>query len=126
MGVNESACQDEDFFDGSAGSNPAVLPGGWFNSMWARDIPVMKEMGANTIRIYHTSPWTKDYTTASIGTDGIQFPYGKSHKEFLDMADKNGLKVIYPLPGEYDWLVNYSEEKMYQLIKNVVDEVKIF
>jgi hypothetical protein len=123
LGVNESACTDEDFFDGSAGVNPAVLPNGWFNSMWARDLPVMKEMGANTVRIYHTSPWTKDYTTANIGTDGIAFPYGKSHKEFLDMAHSNGLKVVYPLPGEYAWLVNFSEDQMQQLIRNVIDEV---
>ena len=123
MGVNESACIDEDYFDGSAGGNPAVLPNGWFRDMWARDLPVMKEMGANTVRIYHTSPWTKAYTEANVGTNGVVYPYGKSHREFLDMAQSNGLKVIYPLPGEYSWLMNFSEEQMQQLIMNVIDEV---
>ena len=83
-------------------------------------------MGANTIRVYHASPWTKDYTTANIGTDGIVLPYGKSHTAFMDAANANGMKVIFPLPGEYDWLINYPEDKKYQLIRNIVDEVKKF
>jgi hypothetical protein len=93
--------------------------------MWARDMPVMKEMGANTIRIYHTSPWTQAYSRSNIGNDSITVPYGKSHKEFMDMANQNDLKVVFPLPGEYDWLVNYAEDKMYQLIRNLVDEVRL-
>ena len=126
FGIEESACQDEDFFDGSNGDperNPAGPVNGWFRSLWERDLPVMKESGANTIRIYHASPFTRTASIEQLGTNGYQFPIGKSHREFLDLALQYDLKVIFPLPGEEGYLRTKTQEEMYQLIRNVVDEV---
>ena len=83
----------------------------------------MKEAGANTIRIYHVSPFTRQASIEQLGTNGIQFPIGKSHREFLDLAAQFDMKVIFPLPGEEVYLRTKTKEEMYQLIRNVVDEV---
>jgi hypothetical protein len=48
FGAEDSACLDEDMFDGSNGDpnrNPAGPTGGWFNALWERDFPIMKELG---------------------------------------------------------------------------------
>ena len=127
FGVEESACLDEDMFDGSNGDpdrNPAGPQNGWFRALWERDFPVMKELGVNTIRIYHVSPFTRQASIEQLGTGGINFPIGKSHREFLDLAGAYGLKVIFPLPGEEAYLRSKTHEEMFQLIRNVVDEVK--
>lgn len=83
----------------------------------------MKQAGANTIRVHNANPWTKNYTATHIGNDGILLPNGKSHREFMDVAQSYSLKVIFPLPGEWSWLINYPQDEMYQLIENIVDEV---
>ena len=78
----------------------------------------MKEAGANTIRIYHISSWTRQASIEQLGTNGIQFPIGKSHREFLDLALRYGLKVIFPLPGEEAYLRTKTEDEMYQMIRS--------
>jgi hypothetical protein len=52
FGEDLSACEDEDFWDGSSGDPNRIPPGpsnGWFDSIWERDFPVMKELGTRSI-----------------------------------------------------------------------------
>jgi hypothetical protein len=41
-------------------TNSSIGPkGGWFRALWKRDFPIIKELGANTIRIYNANPTTR-------------------------------------------------------------------
>jgi hypothetical protein len=50
-----------------------------FQTIWDRDLAILKKMGVNTVRLYDTNP---------------QF---RNHIPFLDACQAAGIKVIYPL-----------------------------
>ena len=62
FGEWKSACYDSDFFDGSPDIPDRFPVGpseGWFQALWKRDFPVMKELGINTLRLYNANPTTR-------------------------------------------------------------------
>ena len=70
------------------------MPGpqrGWFREMWERDLPKMKAMGVNTIRLFNLNPTTLQATVTVVNTQpglyNITSPYGKEHINFLDYVD---------------------------------------
>jgi len=50
-------------------------------------------------------------------------PYGKDHIPFMDMADKYGFKVIYPLIGDKTEILTKTTQQMERLIMNQIDEI---
>jgi hypothetical protein len=121
----KSACYDSDFFDGSAASSDRYPPGptSWFKALWQRDFPIMQDLGVNTLRLYNANPTTLQYTVDNVGKNGIQYPLGKEHITFMDMADKYGFKVIFPLVGDQTILTQESEDTIQQYLRNQIDEV---
>ena len=83
----------------------------------------MKELGINTLRLYNANPTTRQATIEQKGTNGIVDPYGKNHIPFMDMCEKNGFKVIFPLVGDFTILSTKSEDFVKQLLRNQIDEV---
>lgn len=126
-----SACGDSDFFDGwnVPGRVPPAPGNGWFKGVWERDFPVIKELGANTLRMYHTSPITTLYTEAV--ANGEQEPIEnlvgivleKDHRPFMDLAYQYGLMVIFPLDGDENTLRNVPTDTMHRLLMNQIDEI---
>lgn len=119
-----------DYFDGS--SNPFRDPpgptGGWFNAIWARDFPLIKKTGANTLRLYNINAMTQKYTLEVFNGDKdnlfeITAAYGKNHVPFLDAAKNAGFMVMYPLLGDENLLMSLSDLKLQQLLMNQIDEV---
>jgi len=117
LGQFITPCQNEDFFDGasvtSAQLDGATPPAnGWFQPLWQRDIPLMKELGINTVRFYHTNPITQ----AAVTSSGGKYKYGTSHTQFLDLCYQNGLMVIYPLSGgsatDYQQILQYQIDEV--------------
>jgi len=124
FGRNQSACDGWDLFDGAVRPRtPAEPEAGWWSAVWDRDLPVIKETGANAIRIYHANAYTRQYSIDHLGSNGIRFPYGSSHVEFMNKCEQYGLKVIFPLPGEEGNIRTWPNTTMYQMIRNIVDEV---
>ena len=126
FGEWKSACFDSDFFDGSADipdrypAGPAV---GWFQALWDRDFPVMKELGINTLRLYNANPITRQASIEQKGTNGIVEALGKNHIPFMDKAAEYGFKVIFPLMGDQTILTSRTETEVKQFLKNQIDEV---
>lgn len=54
---------------------------------------------------------------------GITTPYGKSHVEFMDIADSNGFKVMFPLVPDFAAFKNDSTEDLQQKFDNIIEEV---
>ena len=115
-----------DYFDGSpdvprrSPTGPAV---GWFQALWERDFPIMKELGVNTLRLYNSNPTTRKASIEQNGTNGIVAPLGKDHVPFMDMAAEYGFKVIYPLIGDQTILLTSSEAEVHRYLRNQIDEV---
>jgi len=132
-GHTHSACIGDYYYtDDSPGRMPPGPTGGWFTNILHRDFPILKQAGANAIRMYFTSPITKKYTEdvlnnvtrAIAGDPPIVAPaYGYSHTTFLDLAYAYGLMVIYPLYGDQTGLTVYSTEKVQAYLRNQIDEV---
>jgi hypothetical protein len=132
-GQNNSACTGDFYYsDDSPGRIPPGPTGGWFTNLWHRDFPILKQAGANAIRLYYASPITKLYTehvlnnvTSAIPGDGTIVPpaYGYTHTTFLDMAYAYGLMVIYPLYGDQTGVTIYPAEQIEAYIMNQIDEV---
>jgi len=126
FGEWKSACYDSDFFDGSPdvwNRWPAGPEEGWFNALWERDFPIMKELGVNTLRLYNANPTTRQASIEQLGTNGIVEPLGKNHLPFMNLAAEYGFKVIFPLVGDYTLLMNTPEEQYKQFLRNQIDEV---
>jgi len=124
---DQNACIDEDYFDGSEtdnGGRPKPV-GPWWQKVWERDLPVIKELGANTIRVYHMVSITKTLIEKFPDIYGTKFnkAYGAIHTPFLDACEANGLKVIVPIVSEEDILTQTSETDLYRYIEARVDEV---
>lgn len=70
--------------------------GDFFTDFWQgifnRDLPLMKAMGVNSIRVYSTLPFSKIYDAGSPT---------QSHKLFLDACHQNGISVWvgFPIDG---------------------------
>lgn len=85
------------------GGSPNWDPfGDWFQSYWSsiylRDIPKMREMNVNTIRLYGITPWSP--------TDPNRTP--KDHSEFFRMLYNGNEKPIYVLPMV--WIGNIMDK----------------
>jgi len=124
-GEYKSACYDSDYFDGSSDA-PGRVPagpsdGGWFQPVWERDFPYMQAMGVNTIRIYNANPTTRQATVDYPNL--FQYPYGKDHIQFLDLAVSYNFKVIFPLLGDYSLLESLSAEQYDTYLQYQIDEV---
>jgi hypothetical protein len=128
-----SACTGDYYYsDDSPGRIPPGPPRGWFTDVFHRDFPILKRSGANTIRMYYTSPITKQYTenvlnnlTSTIPGEPKLVPpaYGYSHTTFLDLAYAYGLMVIYPLYGDQTGVTIYSEDQIKGYLMAQIDEV---
>lgn len=113
-----SHCFDSDFWDGAtypdrlvitplekvlclfpvlmATLHSSVPPGpanGWFRSLWERDLPDIKSIGVNTLRIYNVNPTNYLASLKYQGQHDIVLPLGKDHRQFLDYCASLGLKV---------------------------------
>jgi len=122
----KSACYDYDFYDGSGPSKGRVPdgPSTWFSALWSRDLPVLKDLGVNTIRIYSMNPLTEAASEAAVGQDGIVHPYGKSHVEFMDACHAQGIKVMAPLVSSNPNVLMDDEEKIWKgKVSNLVSEI---
>jgi hypothetical protein len=125
-GVFYDACIEEDYFDGSQNNNgfQPKPDGPWWNGVWDRDLPVIKELGANTIRIYHMVSITKTLIEKfPQNYQKYNSEYGATHVEFFDAAHANGLKVIAPIVSEEGILTLYSEADLNRFVEARVDEV---
>jgi hypothetical protein len=96
--------------------------------MWARDFPIMKSMGVNTLRMYNTNPITMQYSQDVLAgklpnPTNIKLPNGKSHVEFMDLAYHYGFMVLFPLIGDENIIRNTPQAQYYQLLRNQIDEV---
>lgn len=115
-----------DYWDGSLDvpdRDPAGPDHPWFEPIWDRDFPVLKELGVNTIRIYNSNPTTRQSTIDQLGQNGILEPLGKLHIPFMNKAQQYGLKVIFPLMGDEQILRKTPEATVQQMLKNQIDEV---
>lgn len=123
FGSTLTTCYDSDYFDGgpNAADQPSPPGGGWFQPVWERDFPLMKELGANTIRIYNTNPTTKQ---ASIYyPQAVRLPLGKDHIPFMNLASSYGFQVIFPLISDYTILTTYDAATFKRLLRWQIDEV---
>lgn len=124
----KSACYDYDVYDCSPGPQDRVPPGPqnkWFDDIWNRDFPLLKELGVNTIRIYNFNPITLEISPKLVeeGWNGVVAPYGKNHKRFMELASSYDFKVIVPLLSDYNSFVNDSSEILKRNIENIVREI---
>jgi hypothetical protein len=126
-GVFYDACIEEDYFDGSENSNGnAPKPDGpWWKAVWERDFPAMKDLGANTIRVYHMVSITKTLIEKYPQIYGQKYTsdYGATHLEFMDAAHAHGLKVITPIVSEEGVLTLHTEEELNRYVEARVDEI---
>jgi len=116
-----SACYYEDFFDGSVDPSGAGNQKGWFYDIWTRDLPVIKDTGANVVRFYHTNPITRDLVFQDSGY--ANKGYGSDYRPFLDACEAHGLKVVFPLFAELTQILNFPTAKMEEYIRSLVDNV---
>lgn len=126
FGEWKSACWDSDYFDGSEDPERETPgPKQWFRALWERDFPLMKELGANTIRLYNVNPTTRLASEKFLesGWNNVSKPYGKDHIPFLDYAYESGLRVIFPLVSDESALTLDPEDLLIQKTKNLIDEV---
>jgi hypothetical protein len=123
--TNLSACFDNDFANGSPSTDPRGHPsGGWFQTMWERDFPYMKELGVNTLRLYHANPVSKLYVDKykSIEPDLIA-DVGPEHRPFLDLAYQYGFKVIFPIVSDEALLFGTPPDRLERFVQTQVEEV---
>jgi hypothetical protein len=92
--------------------------------MWDRDLPAIKELGANTIRVYHMGSITQKLIEEfPQNYPSYNSAYGATHLEFMDAAAKNGLKVIVPIVSEEGVLTLYGEDDLDRFVEARVDEI---
>ena len=126
-------------YDGSSDIPTRWPPGpdSWWEAVWNRDFPLMKDLGVNTLRLYSANPTTRQASIEQLGTNGIVEPYGKDHTQFMDKAAAYDFKVydstfshttnpiirVFPLIGDYTLLMNTPEDQYKQWLRNQIDEV---
>lgn len=99
---------------------------------WQRDLKLIRETGANTIRLYSMISRQLDYKTGGLP----KVPFDKSshqfmHREFLDACWNGGVKPLYVLvgipvsaPALKQGIYNKAEDAFYTaLIKETVAQV---
>ncbi|PRP86331.1 putative 1,3-beta-glucanosyltransferase [Planoprotostelium fungivorum] len=115
-----SPCFLEDYFDGTV--YPGGPSGGWWNGVWQRDFPLMKQLGVNTLRIYHADPITSQEVSSNPKYNDKSI-IGANHIPFLDLAQSYGFKVIFPLYAPEAGIATLSQAFMFEYIENLIDEV---
>jgi hypothetical protein len=82
------------FWDSFSGPNFNIT--GW-EALWARDLPNIRSLGANTIRVYSmlSRQLNDDGTYPSPWNSGTLM----THQNFLDQCWNNGVDPIYVLVG---------------------------
>jgi len=133
FGNTFSACMGDFYYgDDSPGRNPPGPPDGWFTNLWRRDFPIIKQSGANTLRMYYASPVTRLYTEQVLNNQTSPVPnerplvapaYGYNHIPFLDLAHQYGLMVIYPLFGDQTAVTGSSPEHVQAYLRIQIDEI---
>ena len=86
-----------------AGNGDFFLP--HYNELWQRDLPLLRQMGANAVRVYHWLP-------------------REDHTPFLDAAHASGVRVIvtYDLTSAQFMPVGTAEQRQ-QIIGNFTEQV---
>lgn len=140
-------CCFSDYADGSPSTDPRGPPGGWFQTVWERDFPILKgltiqlnptsfmsfpqsnvtffeELGVNTLRLYNVNPTSKLYVDKykSIEPEIIE-TIGPEHRPFLDMAHQYGFKVIFPILSDESTLFGNPKERLERWIQTQIEEV---
>lgn len=130
LGNIQSACFLKDYYDGMVNDAVTKYPapdGPWFEEVWERDLPIIKELGANTIRVYNMQPFTKtlfNKFSTLFGPPLYTYPnQGAEHKPFLDAVHKYGLMAIVPIVSEEETLSLRTDEELYAMIEARVDEL---
>eukprot|EP00026_Physarum_polycephalum_P003470 Phypoly_transcript_03482.p1 GENE.Phypoly_transcript_03482~~Phypoly_transcript_03482.p1 ORF type:complete len:768 (+),score=86.79 Phypoly_transcript_03482:78-2381(+) len=120
----KSACYDSDYFDGGADyyTRWPPAPADGFAALWRRDFPLIKSMGANTLRLYNANPTTRQMSQI-YPTSKIPFPQGKDHIPFLDLAQQYGFSVVFPLYSDMGAFNTLSEEDFKRFLRAQIDEV---
>ncbi len=119
-GQRLTGCFGHDFANGVR--NPAGEP--WFKQVWDRDFPIMRMLGANTIRLFNWTPFSK--TFFRMFPDAI--PNARStdmaaeHNQFLDAAAAAGLKVIVPVTSDETLLRTTPDDILDKMARAVVEE----
>ena len=57
------------------------------------------------------------------GQFGMNSPNGKDHTQFMDLAYQYGLKVIFPLMGDFTILMNTDDATLERYLRQQIDEV---
>ena len=86
-----------------AGNGDFFLP--HYNELWQRDLPLLRQLGCNTVRVYHWLP-------------------REDHTPFLDAAHASGVRVIvtYDLTSAQFMPVGTAEQRQ-QIIGNFTEQV---
>lgn len=134
FGEEKSACFGSDYFDGviiphrdpPGPFDSKLEPVPWWWNVWMRDLPRMKEIGVNTVRIYNLNPMTKHYLSSPKGR--ARFPdadpeRGAQHLPFLDLCHRFGLKVMVPIVQDEAMLYNMGDDLLDELIESQIDEM---
>jgi hypothetical protein len=110
-GSNAFAPAIGDWFWDSFGDHTNFFIQGW-DALWARDLPRIRALGANTIRVYST-------ISRQLNTDGT-FPAPGTgqlftHTNFLDACWNQGQDPLYvlagiPLPAPMYWKAQYQPD----------------
>lgn len=129
FGNSQSACYYEDYYDGmkNTATGFPTTTGPWFKPLWDRDFPIIKEMGVNTIRVYHMQPFTKTLFQKFPNLFGppqyTQPGQGAEHLPFLDACQEHGFKAIIPIVAEEENLVLRTDEELNAFVEARVDEL---
>lgn len=120
-GQRLNGCFGHDFANGVR--NPATGEP-WFKQVWDRDMPIMRQLGANTIRLFNWTPFTKTffqmYPTAY--PDAKSVDMAAEHRPFLDGAASAGLKVVVPITSDEALLRNTPDDILDKMAKAAVEE----
>lgn len=112
------------FWDSYSGTGYSIT--GW-SALWARDLPNIRALGANTLRVYSmlSRQLNDDGTFPSPWNSGHLF----THTAFLDECWNGGVDPIYvlagiPLPQAMFWLSIYqtTPQSQIEFWKNVLQE----
>jgi hypothetical protein len=128
----KSACYGMDFIDGTkdtlrqpkgpSDAKGLLLP--WWQRVWQRDLPKIKDLGANTIRIYNVNWITKHFLKMYPDAYPVKdTTVAAEHLPFLDYAHSLGFKVIMPIVQDVDLLTQTDSALLDKLITSAVTEI---
>lgn len=87
----------------------------FWSGIWRRDLPMMKAMGINSIRLYSTTPYIDPVNPSS----GLN-----SHIEFLDMCQQYGVSVwaSYPIDKGIFQSIHRGDANLERIIQQGVED----